>query len=398
MEANSQIKETRRNWLVLFLTVSLVGAGVSIELTSIYIKVRTDPNYESFCAINELANCDTVAVSRYSSFLGIPVSIWGLAGYAGMTAFCIWGMIRRLRPSSLWPMSLLFGLSVFSVAVSLILFGISLFIIKSFCPLCMTIYGISFILLIISFIGMREGGLRSIEDILADAFDCLRRPRLVASGLLSVLLLMSVVIAGYHVGFGQVKVELPEGPGGLPVGVDDEGNHWIGARNPKLIIQEFSDYQCPFCRKAHQQARTWLAKHADEVRLLHRHLPLDHHCNPIVTRPFHPDACKMARLAYCAGTQEKFWEMNDLLYSLPLGARVPPVEILARGLNLNKKKLASCMESRYCEKCLMRDINFCIEKGMHATPTFVMNGKMYTGKIPKSDLEHALQAARSKGD
>ncbi len=386
------------NWLALFLIVSLLGAGVSIELTRIYIKVRLDPNYESFCAINELANCDTVAVSRYSSFLKIPVSIWGLAGYSGMIAFCIWGMIRRLRPSSLWPISVLFGLSVFSVAVSLILFGISLFIIKSFCPLCMTIYGISFILLIISFIALRDGGVKSIEDILTDAFDCLRRPRLIASGLLSILLLMSVIIAGYHVAFGQVPVYLPKGPGGLTVGMDNDGNHWIGAPNPKLIIQEFSDYQCPFCRRAHQRIRRWLTEHADEVRLMHRHFPLDHHCNPIVTRPFHPNSCEMARLAYCAGAQGKFWEMNDLLYSLPHGARMPKLELLAKRLKLSRKKFASCIESRYCEECLMRDINFCVEKGMHATPTFVMNGKMYTGIIPKQDLEQALEAARANSD
>jgi len=46
----------------------------------------------------------------------------------------------------------------------------------------------------------------------------------------------------------------------------------------------------------------------------------------------------------------------------------------------------------------MRDINFCVEKGMHATPTFVMNGKMYTGIIPKQDLEQALEAARANSD
>ncbi|MBU4035957.1 MAG: hypothetical protein KKA35_05965, partial [Proteobacteria bacterium] len=41
----------------------------------------TDIGYESFCAISKAINCDTVSQSPYSVFLGVPLAIWGVAGY-----------------------------------------------------------------------------------------------------------------------------------------------------------------------------------------------------------------------------------------------------------------------------------------------------------------------------
>jgi protein-disulfide isomerase/uncharacterized membrane protein len=398
MAKNSQNKEISNQWLFLILLIAIICAGVSIELANIYIRVRLDPEYESFCAVSDLANCDTVAVSRYSSFLEIPVAIWGLSAYAGITAFCVWGLIKQLRPAPVWPLPFLFTASLFSLGVSLLLLSISAFIIKSFCPLCMTIYGLNLLILLIALFGMRQGGIRSMEDIISHAFECLRKPRITISGSFLIALLMASVIAGYTIAYGQVPVELPKGPGGLIVGVDDEGNHWIGAQNPILVIQEFSDYQCPFCRRAHQIIRRWVTKHADKVRLVHRHLPLDHHCNPLVTRPYHPNACEMTKLAYCAGVQGKFWEMNDLLYSLPLGARLPSLDIIANELNLDSRKLKDCVDSDYCEECLRRDINFCVERNMKATPTFYMNEKMYVGMIPKQEVEQALANAIAESE
>ena len=62
------------------------------------------------------------------------------------------------------------------------------------------------------------------------------------------------------------------------------GWHWIGATKPTVTIYEFSDYQCPHCLRGHEQMRKLLAQYPDKLRLVHRHYPLDHQCNPAINR------------------------------------------------------------------------------------------------------------------
>ena len=61
----------------------------------------------------------------------------------------------------------------------------------------------------------------------------------------------------------------------LASGNDERGHHWIGAADPRLTIVEFSDYECPHCRAAHKAIRVLAARHPEQIRLVHRHLPLD---------------------------------------------------------------------------------------------------------------------------
>jgi uncharacterized membrane protein len=60
-----------------FVLLSLLGVAVAIELTRIHVFVHIDPSYHSVCAMSEGLNCETVAVSPYSVFAGLPVSVLG---------------------------------------------------------------------------------------------------------------------------------------------------------------------------------------------------------------------------------------------------------------------------------------------------------------------------------
>ena len=109
----------------------------------------------------------------------------------------------------------------------------------------------------------------------------------------------------------------------MPSGVNDEGHPWIGAENPELTIEEFTDYQCFQCKKMHFFLRRLVAQHPDKIRLVHRNYPLDHELNPIVvSQPYHVGSGKMALVANAAGISGKFWEMNDLLFGL-VGKPIP---------------------------------------------------------------------------
>lgn len=55
--------------------------STSTNSDRIHVFVHTDPSYHSVCAMSDGVNCETVAVSPYSVFAGLPVSVWGIAGY-----------------------------------------------------------------------------------------------------------------------------------------------------------------------------------------------------------------------------------------------------------------------------------------------------------------------------
>ena len=252
-------------------------------------------------------NCDTVADSEWSVFLGLPNAVWGLFGYLVMVALCVWGMTRRtLSPS--WPAGLLLLLSGFTVAVSAVLAYVSKVVIHSMCLMCMASWAIAVALLVVAVIFARRKGL--LAAIGADLGALVAKPRLTAAlaiGAALALATLWVSYPRYWILDGRV------GPGALGSGRDEAGLYWMGSARPKLTVTLFSDYQCPHCARAHEQTRKLLEQYPD-LRVVHRDYPLNEDCNPLVHHRMHRESCQRAAAAGCAGEQGKFWEMNDLLF------------------------------------------------------------------------------------
>ena len=132
--------------LVIILVAAIIGLFVSFKLSHIHYKVRVDTSYTSFCAINEGVNCDTVALSKYSTFFKVPLSTWGIFGYF---LFIIFSLIAiKTKRKSGWPAGIILFLAIFSIGVSAYLFYLSTFVINSLCLLCATLYIVNITLLI----------------------------------------------------------------------------------------------------------------------------------------------------------------------------------------------------------------------------------------------------------
>jgi protein-disulfide isomerase/uncharacterized membrane protein len=378
------------SWLAL---LCLLGILVSVELTRIHVFAHTDPDYHSVCALNEGVNCETVAVSPYSVFAGLPVSVWGIIGYSSIGALALWGRsTKRLHVA--WPLGLLLLLTAVAAAVSALLAFISATRIDSLCVFCASSYAINASLLAVTLVAVRRSRVRAGQLLAADVAALVQRPSLGAGLALGAVagagLLWAFVPAYWHTPGWS---DLPR----LASGSTNEGCHWIGAREPSLTIVEFSDYECPHCRAAHKAVRALAGKHPDEVRLVHKHLPLDMSCHPALRRPFHERACLFAEAAECAGLQDHFWEMNDALFATQEtteSADVDP-ETLAVRLGLDRSEFKRCLATHATSTRVRRDLDEGIARNLSGTPSFLVGEHMFLGRIPEAALERLLAEAGS---
>jgi protein-disulfide isomerase/uncharacterized membrane protein len=376
----------------LGLLLSALGVGLSIELTRIHSRLAEDPEYQSFCNVSQKVNCDAVTTSDFATLLGVPLSVWGILGYSVILSVAVFGLLAKTAR----PVLPFFVLSVFCGAASVVLSAISFFLVESLCLLCAATWGVDLLLAAVAIGLVRGGRLRSSRDQWQALVT--RDPAVVAAGVLGMVVVVGVVLAvvpgAAHTGPAAARSAAPTpsapSPSGADTnqvrrGVDDRGHHYVGAASPKLTIAEFSDYQCPHCAKKHASLRALVARHPEEVRLIHRHYPLDNDCNPAITTPFHSHACHYARLAACAGELGRFWEANDYLFE---NGRTPgsvTTPILAKALGLSAAELARCVEEK--GNALIRpDIEVGIELKIEGTPSFVVDGKLHTGSLPAEVL------------
>jgi protein-disulfide isomerase len=145
------------------------------------------------------------------------------------------------------------------------------------------------------------------------------------------------------------------------------------------VVVEFSDYECPFCARAHEQLATLRAARPD-LEIVRRHFPLDAACNPALARSIHPSACALARAAICAEAQGRFAEMDDALFRNQQARE--PVSRLAGRLGLDVAAFEACLASPATEARLARDVEDGMRAGVRATPSYVVAGKVYAGELP----------------
>jgi len=185
---------------------------------------------------------------------------------------------------------------------------------------------------------------------------------------------------------GRNRVEvLLKPPPPVRVEVSTEGPS-KGSPEAPLVLVEFSDYECPACRKTDPLVKELLAEYGDQVRLVYKHLPL----------PMHKGAFGAAQAAFCAGEQERFWEMHDLLFAQADGLSPDAFKGYAAGLGLDAAAFGKCLDSEASRAAVSRDLEEARAAGIRATPSFVLNGNLVRGAAElKGLIEQELQAVNS---
>ncbi len=159
------------------------------------------------------------------------------------------------------------------------------------------------------------------------------------------------------------------------VKVSISDNPIMGKKDAPVTLIEFSDYQCPFCRRFSQNTLPALkAEYIDtgRVRYIFRDFPLDR---------IHPKARKAAEAAHCAGEQGKYWEMHDLLFQNQRALEVEKLKAYARRLYLDPTAFDACLdESKYAKK-IQKDFQDGSAAGVRGTPGFFVGKTRPDGTI-----------------
>lgn len=157
-----------------------------------------------------------------------------------------------------------------------------------------------------------------------------------------------------------------------------------GTPKAPLVILEFSDFQCPYCRAVQPTLKNLLAKYEGLVSLAYRDLPL---------RDIHPQAQLAAEASRCAGEQGKFWEYHDLLFENQNKLNREGLVEQARALKLDETPFDSCLSSGRYKAQIEQDRQLGLRAGVSGTPGFIINGNLFTGNLPQDAFEKAIQEA-----
>jgi protein-disulfide isomerase len=154
--------------------------------------------------------------------------------------------------------------------------------------------------------------------------------------------------------------------------VDAAGRPSRGPANAKVEVIEFSDFQCPYCLRAHPVVAQLLQTYGDKIHFVYRNYPL----------PSHPNAREAAEAGACAAEQGKFWEYHDRLFDHQDKLSDADLKEHAAALGLDAGRFAACLSSRKYQKDIDADIAAANDVGVTGTPAFFVNGRPLEGAQP----------------
>jgi protein-disulfide isomerase len=179
---------------------------------------------------------------------------------------------------------------------------------------------------------------------------------------------------------------------GITVGFTEDGHAFRGDPNAPVIIEEYSDFQCPYCARFYSQTLPALEDNqitTGEAVLVYYDFPLN---------SIHPQAAAAANAARCAGDQgaAAFWDMHDRLFQTAgnwsNGQANNYFIGIANEMGLDGEAFSSCLSSGTHQEAIQEDLNSGSSYGITGTPSFLVNGQLMVGAQPLTVFETAIAA------
>lgn len=155
-----------------------------------------------------------------------------------------------------------------------------------------------------------------------------------------------------------------------------------GPADAKVVMVEFSDFECPFCSRAKNVVDEVMKKYPGKIRLVFRQFPLS----------FHSHAKKAAEASLCADAQGKFWPYHDALFADQKHLEPAELKAAAKKLGLDEAAFASCLDGGSKGATIEEDLAAAQRAGVTGTPAFFINGVLLSGAQPIEEFERVIDA------
>jgi protein-disulfide isomerase len=210
------------------------------------------------------------------------------------------------------------------------------------------------------------------------------------AGTLAIVALAVAAIVGAR----RTQADTPPPPADRRVVVKGKGVHVLGSPRARVVLVEFGDYQCPFCRQYHDRVFAQLrADYVDtgKIRYVVRDLPI----------PVHEHAFEAAEAARCAGAQGRFWPMREELISHSRELTPEGFAALARTAGVSLVPFEACRAAHTFAPAIREDVADALAQGLDRTPSFVLgrmvadgvSGIVIVGARPYSFFQEKLEKA-----
>ncbi|MBI2145042.1 DsbA family protein [Candidatus Woesearchaeota archaeon] len=166
----------------------------------------------------------------------------------------------------------------------------------------------------------------------------------------------------------------------------DDGDHVLGVENATVTIVEYSDFQCPFCKRFYDETESSIMRQyvdAGKAKFVYRHFPI----------PSHQYAMAAAEASECAADQGKFWEYHNELFEHQNALHKSALKGYASDVGLDREKFDACLDSGVMGVRVRSDAAAGTAAGVGSTPMFFINGKPVKGAQPYSVFASAIDSA-----
>ncbi|MBI1862776.1 DsbA family protein [Candidatus Microgenomates bacterium] len=181
----------------------------------------------------------------------------------------------------------------------------------------------------------------------------------------------------------------PAAPTNLKIKKPSTDEHWRGNKDARIVMVEYSDLECPFCKRIHPDLVKLYNDNGGKVAWVFRHFPLS----------FHPKAQKSAESTECVTKElgnDGFWKMTDAIYEKMPTIELADLPATAASVGANEGTVKQCIDAGDTASVVKADQDEGTKIGVQATPTTVFydtkTGKSQTveGAVPYDQLKQVL--------
>jgi uncharacterized membrane protein/predicted DsbA family dithiol-disulfide isomerase len=380
-----------RIWL---LACGLVGLGASTAAAYIHYRILFDPRYVSVCDINATFNCSQVYLSRFGTWLGVPVAVFGAIWFALATILAaagVWGDADTRVNAPAY----VFAMSTAALAVVLFLGYTSVMVLKTYCVFCLITYAAVIGLFIVSGAATAFPMTTLPRRLARDLGRLVASPTAIA---IAVLFLGGTVstLAFFH----EARPTATAEAGTLTQDQRSEVERFMAAaprvpliiptEGAKVLIVKFNDFQCPACGQSYLQYKAIFAKYEAEapgaVRVVLKDYPLNPNCNANLASMVHPGACDAA-VAVRLATGRNKEALEEWLYTHQ--PEMTPASVRQAARDVGK---VTDFDAKYAAtlNLVKGDVSLGAMLHVTQTPTFFVNGVKIDGMWTPQYFDQAI--------